>query len=404
VNLLRICANIQNPYTDVVISVQIHPRPCSPCTDFAVSVQLRTIRIRMLIYPYKSIRILRNISLLCVLQVEEEPLHPFIDEKEEEPLYPFIDDDDDPLHAFIDDEDEDLPNESDARIGPMLPFDAAVPGALGHAFDLHNFHLSDLRKPLHPGCSVSMLGLIQRVVALQTRHKASDKHSEDVMSLCHELTDPPHPRTYRQAKTIMEKTCMSNCTQIPACPDDHIVFYNSPFDPEYQYADLDECPQCGASKLDLDGNPVRVFHHIPLGDHVEAIFCLKDVVERFERRSDRGHVHGGNMSYATCAWRERSGVVRYFAYATQKGGLREHILVARVDVFGEEERGRWPGQLIVDPRQRRRTPFFVRACDLGRTVGFVPVHAEGDGEKKLHVHSVDFWNRNQYVVYCYPVE
>jgi hypothetical protein len=100
----------------------------------------------------------------------------------------------------------------------------------------------------------------------------------------------------------------------------------------------------------------------------------------------------------------RFGVVRYFAYATQKGGLREHILVARVDVFGEEERGRWPGQLIVDPRQRRRTPFFVRACDLGRTVGFVPVHAEGDGEKKLHVHSVDFWNRKQYVVYCYPVE
>jgi hypothetical protein len=88
---------------------------------------MRTVRTRMLLYPYKSIRILRNPSLLCVLQVEEEPLHPFIDEKEEEPLYPFIDDDDDPLHAFIDDEDEDLPNESDARIGPMLPFDAAVP-------------------------------------------------------------------------------------------------------------------------------------------------------------------------------------------------------------------------------------------------------------------------------------
>jgi hypothetical protein len=38
-----------------------------------------------------------------VLQVEEEPLHPFIDEKEEGPLHPFIDEKEEgPLHPFID--------------------------------------------------------------------------------------------------------------------------------------------------------------------------------------------------------------------------------------------------------------------------------------------------------------
>jgi hypothetical protein len=230
--------------------------------------------------------------------IEEEPLHPFI---EDEPLHPFIEDD--PLHPFVEEaplhppnDDVLLPNASAGSLGPMLPHDAAVPGAVPHAFDLKAFHLSDLREPLYAGCDVSMLGLIQRLIALQMKHKASDKHSEDVMSLCHELTKPPHPRSFRQAKTMMEKTCMSNCTQIPACPNDHIVFYNSPFDPDYQYADLDNCPTCGESKLDRDGNPVRIFHHLPLDDHVEATFCLRDVVERFERHDDGGHPHGGDMS------------------------------------------------------------------------------------------------------------
>jgi hypothetical protein len=98
------------------------------------------------------------------------------------------------------------------------------------------------------------------------------------------------------------------------------------------------------------------------------------------------------------------GVIRYFAYTTKKDGFPDHVLVARVDVLGEVERGRSPGEFLVDPRQCRRNPFFVRACDLGRTVGFVPVHVEGDGNPNIHIHSVDFWDRKQYVVYCYPVD
>ena len=46
--------------------------------------------------------------------------------------------------------------------------------------------------------------------------------------------------------------------------------------------------------------------------------------------------------------------------------------------------------------------FFVRVADLGNVVAFVATHMRGDGDTELDVAAVDFWDRKQYVVECYP--
>jgi hypothetical protein len=59
-------------------------------------------------------------------------------------------------------------------------------------------------------------------------------------------------------------------------------------------------------------------------------------------------------------------------------------------------------QTIVNPEHLRRRPFFVRLRDLGQCVAFVPTQQSGDGKKGVAVTMSSFWDREQYVVYCYP--
>jgi len=99
----------------------------------------------------------------------------------------------------------------------------------------------------------------------------------------------------------------------------------------------------------------------------------------------------------------RIGVIRFVGYVTAKHHDTLHVLVASVLVFREEEVGP-QGQIIIDPRNPHAGQFFVRVEDLGDVVGFVPTHVDGDGESDLNVDSVDFWDRKQYVVGCYPNE
>ena len=44
----------------------------------------------------------------------------------------------------------------------------------------------------------------------------------------------------------------------------------------------------------------------------------------------------------------------------------------------------------------------MRVADLGNVVAFVATHMRGDGDTELDVAAVDFWDRKQYVVECYP--
>ena len=55
------------------------------------------------------------------------------------------------------------------------------------------------------------------------------------------------------------------------------------------------------------------------------------------------------------------------------------------------------------PLEPRKAPCFVRVIDLGGVVGFVPTAQEHDGDKRIDP-GVDFWDRKQYVVGCYPTE
>jgi hypothetical protein len=57
------------------------------------------------------------------------------------------------------------------------------------------------------------------------------------------------------------------------------------------------------------------------------------------------------------------------------------------------------GQVIVDPREPREAPWFVRVMDLGGVVAFVPTSERHDGDKNIDP-GVDYWDRKQYVVGC----
>ena len=113
------------------------------------------------------------------------------------------------------------------------------------------------------------------------------------------------------------------------------------------------------------------------------------------------HVSREHLPWQCADSIQRFGIIRFMAYVTDAGDRYNHILVARVALFGEEEVGPH-GQVVIDPRRPRRHPFFVRLKDLGNAQAFVPVRQRGDGKKELQ--EMKSWSRKQYVVPSYPVE
>ena len=125
--------------------------------------------------------------------------------------------------------------------------------------------------------------------------KVSQKAAEDTMKLVHDIVEPECPRSYRQAKLMVVKTCMKNARQIHACIDDCVVYYDSPCRPDYQYSKLKKCPRCEKKRF-VPGTktPRKVFEFIPMRDWVDSIFCRPDLTFDFMRDGDR-HIHGGRM-------------------------------------------------------------------------------------------------------------
>ena len=129
-----------------------------------------------------------------------------------------------------------------------------------------------------------MLGLLERVIVNQMKGKVSQTSTEDTMSLVNEIVEPANPRNYSQAKQMVKKTCLKNARQIHACINDCIVYYDSPFLPEYQYSKLEKCPRCDARRYYARTKiPRKIFEFIPLRDHVDALFCRPDVIARYVR-------------------------------------------------------------------------------------------------------------------------
>ena len=187
-------------------------------------------------------------------------------------------------------------DEEENLLGLPLGVDESVPGLPPHTFDLNPFQIDELRQPLTEECPITMLGLIERLLMNQMQTQASQRNTEATMDLVNEITQSKHPRTFKQAKALVNKTCMTHARQIHACIKDCIVFYNSPRLAAHQYLHLDWCPRCGAARYHPGTKtPVRVFHYIPIRDHVDAMFCRPDVVGAFAREGD-GLPHGGNMN------------------------------------------------------------------------------------------------------------
>jgi hypothetical protein len=159
--------------------------------------------------------------------------------------------------------------------------------------------LRALSEPLFDKCDMTMLGLIEELLRLQSDTKAKQVTIDRAMKLVVEITTPDHPATYRQAKQMVIDSCMPGMRRIDACPEDCIVYYNSPHSTTYQYAKRETCPTCGADryKAGPEGSsvPAKVFFYIPIRDHVDAIFCQPEIVRHFMRDGD-GLPHGGDMN------------------------------------------------------------------------------------------------------------
>jgi hypothetical protein len=168
-----------------------------------------------------------------------------------------------------------------AQLGEPLDENEPLPGEAPHAFSLHDCNLDELKQPLYEGCRMSMLGLIQRIIMNQMKGKVTQSATEDTMSLVHEICNPEYPRTYKQAKRLVMKTCLKNARQIHACIADCIVYYDSPFLRWHQYSKLTKCPRCGVGRY-VRGTttPQKIFEFIPLRDHMDALFCRPDVIAR----------------------------------------------------------------------------------------------------------------------------
>jgi hypothetical protein len=145
--------------------------------------------------------------------------------------------------------------------------------------------------------------LINRLLKIQSDRNATQQTMDDVVKLMHEIF-PMHDEftSFRQCKDLVNKHCLTDCKRYHACPNDCVLFYDSETDPEYQYADLEQCPKCQAEryKEELGGGerksrvPEKTFFYIPLRDLLDCFFADKDMVESLVRTKDGGLPHGGD--------------------------------------------------------------------------------------------------------------
>ncbi|KAG9458215.1 hypothetical protein H6P81_002723 [Aristolochia fimbriata] len=115
-----------------------------------------------------------------------------------------------------------------------------------------NEMLDEAMKPLYGGCSkYSKLSFMVHLFQLKCLHKWSNKSFSDVLGLLKDAFPPDNslPSNWYESRKLMSDLGL-NYHKIHACQNDCILFRN-------EYADLNKCPKCGASRWMENKNAKR---------------------------------------------------------------------------------------------------------------------------------------------------
>jgi hypothetical protein len=155
-----------------------------------------------------------------------------------------------------------------------------------------------LKRPFNKQSDATTLDLIQKLFKIQSGRNAPQKAMIEFTELLNELAAPETPTSYRALLKVVEEVCLPNTTKIHVCVNDCIAFYNSKFDPSYQFAgeQWEQCPECGEDRYQAGTRqPRKVFYYVPLRDHVDSVFCRSALTKALLRTKQGGLPTGGDM-------------------------------------------------------------------------------------------------------------
>ncbi|GAU42940.1 hypothetical protein TSUD_135320 [Trifolium subterraneum] len=147
--------------------------------------------------------------------------------------------------------------------------------------------VSDSEKPLYDGCTkFTRLSAVLKLFNLKIRNGWSDKSFTDLLTLLKDMFPEKNmlpSRTY-EAKRMLCSIGMSH-ERIHACPNDCILFRN-------EYASLNMCPKCSASRYKKGTAPAKALWYFPIIPRFRRMYRNAEDAKNLTWHSDERVVDG----------------------------------------------------------------------------------------------------------------
>jgi hypothetical protein len=133
---------------------------------------------------------------------------------------------------------------------PQAPEEKRVPSR-PHRFDEDSAMVYKLNRPLYPGAKGTAMDLVSDLLAIGSKSHLANAPIEAVFEADRKALPEGHNLpAFRSVDGFVTTNVIPGYQQLHACPLDHILFIDSKVRPEYQYAALDRCPRCNASRYE----------------------------------------------------------------------------------------------------------------------------------------------------------
>jgi hypothetical protein len=229
--------------------------------------------------------------------------------------------------------------------GPPSPGERDVP----HVFTINDRDRLELSQPVTPGSSVTVMGLIHRIMEVQTKNKATEATANMMCDLISDVfTNPGQGINYRHHKSH------GRCV------------------PGVEVDGWKRTSVQGEEKNKRQGRRSRS----------SGVMIENEHLPRLTR------VMSGR----------RFGRILYIVY-TRMADSGRWVLLCRVELFKTLMPVAGSTEITVHPGQVVQYPVFVRVENLGPVVAFGPTALEGDGDVEGPTRE-QFWNRPQTVLWC----
>ncbi|XP_042958038.1 uncharacterized protein LOC122293546 [Carya illinoinensis] len=157
--------------------------------------------------------------------------------------------------------------------------------------------LEDARRPLFDGCTTfTKLSFIVKLLHIKSIGGWSIRSFDMLLDLLRSsLPDALLPQSYEESKSL-ERGLGFNYHKIHACPNDCILFWK-------EYATLNECPVCKASRWmpNTHGSrviPQKVLRHFPLKPRLQRLFMSAKIVGDMRWHKEHRAIEDSSMRHS----------------------------------------------------------------------------------------------------------